>query len=176
MATEQHHGKHESAAFEPQDMKSSGVYTFLVVLAVVGILVAVFITVSYDLANKYVASHQPAMSPMAAQMKLDPDTRKIHKADVEQFSQPRLETNERVEINDFRLREEQALNGYSWVNQPAGQLRIPIDRAMELVAQRGLPTTPQAGIVPPSGVNMVYEAARKSDTSSTQKPAEKPQQ
>jgi hypothetical protein len=44
-------------------------------------------------------------------------------------------------------------------------VRIPIDRAMELVAQRGLPTRPQTGAVPPSDVAMGKEAARRSDTS-----------
>jgi len=38
------------------------------------------------------------------------------------------------------------------------------DRAMQLLAQRGLPTRPQAGAVPPSDVNTSGEAARRSDT------------
>jgi hypothetical protein len=44
---------------------------------------------------------------------------------------------------------------------------------MELVAQRGLPTRPQAGTVPPSEINMVKQAARRSDTS--RQPAKKKQ-
>ena len=31
------------------------------------------------------------------------------------------------------------LNGYGWVDQPAGVVRLPIDRAMDLIAERGLP-------------------------------------
>jgi hypothetical protein len=175
MDTERKHGHPESAGYEREDMKTGSIYAFLIVLAVVGIVVTLIVTGAYNAANRYVADHQPEMTPMAAQMKLDPNTRKVHRADVEQFPQPRLETNERLEINDFRLQEEQLLHSYNWVNQPAGQMRIPVDRAMELIAQRGLPTTPQAGTVPPSGVNMVYEAARKSDTSNMQKPGQSPQ-
>jgi len=37
------------------------------------------------------------------------------------------------------MAEEQKLASYDWVDQKAGTLRIPIDRAMDLVAQRGLP-------------------------------------
>jgi hypothetical protein len=36
---------------------------------------------------------------------------------------------------------------------------------MQLIAQRGLPTTPKAGTVPPSAVNVATEAAERSDTS-----------
>jgi len=46
-------------------------------------------------------------------------------------------------------------------------VHIPITRAMELIAERGLPTTPQAGAepAPPSPVNLAKQAAAKSDTS-----------
>jgi hypothetical protein len=69
------------------------------------------------------------------------------------------------------MQEVQRLNSYGWVDQQAGIARIPIDRAMALLAQRGLPTRPQAGVAPPSDVNTAKEAARRSDTSS--KPAQK---
>jgi hypothetical protein len=38
---------------------------------------------------------------------------------------------------------------------------------MQLVAQRGLPTTPKAGTIPPSAVNVANQAAERSDTSGT---------
>jgi hypothetical protein len=91
--------------------------------------------------------------------------------DISKFPQPRLETNETIEINKFRLQEEQTLNSYGWVDQEAGVVRIPIDRAMELMAQRGLPTRPQAGVAPPSVVNTAKAAARQSDAAS--QPAKK---
>jgi hypothetical protein len=31
------------------------------------------------------------------------------------------------------------LNSYGWIDKSAGVIRIPIDRAMDLLAQRGLP-------------------------------------
>ena len=34
------------------------------------------------------------------------------------------------------------LNGYSWVDRNAGVVRIPIDEAMKLTVQRGLPARP----------------------------------
>jgi hypothetical protein len=85
---------------------------------------------------------------------------------------PRLETNERLEIKDFRTQEEQTLNSYGWVDQPNGVVRIPIERAMQLLAQRGLPTRPQIGAVPTSPVNVAKAAAERSDTSRKQRKKE----
>jgi hypothetical protein len=56
---------------------------------------------------------------------------------------PMLETNERTQFRDFLTDQENQLNSYGWVNKEKGVAHIPIERAMELVAQRGLPTVPQ---------------------------------
>src|SRR3989442_7975655 len=58
------------------------------------------------------------------------------------------------------------------VDQQNGVVRIPIDRAMQLIAERGLPTRPQTGTVPPSPVNVAKEAAERSDTSQKQRKKE----
>jgi hypothetical protein len=72
------------------------------------------------------------------------DTRKIPFNYPEKaFPTPRLEQDERTQLNDIRISEEQKLASYDWVDQKAGTVRIPIDRAMELVAQRGLPVRSQ---------------------------------
>src|SRR5262245_47970201 len=54
--------------------------------------------------------------------------------------EPRLQTNPRQDLLDLRAREDQVLNSYSWVDKNTGVVRIPIDRAMELIVERGLPT------------------------------------
>ena len=41
-------------------------------------------------------------------------------------------------------REDLLLDNYSWVDRAQGKVRIPIERAMELIAQRGLPVAPAA--------------------------------
>jgi hypothetical protein len=96
-------------------------------------------------------AEQPAVSPLIANA--EKDTRRIpqqykdneyEKYLKEGFPSPQLEVNERTELNDERLREEQTLSTYDYVDKNAGTVRIPIDRAMELVAQRGLPTRTQA--------------------------------
>jgi hypothetical protein len=47
----------------------------------------------------------------------------------------------------YMLREEEAkkMQGYGWVDKEGGVTRIPIDRAMELMLQRGFATRPDGG-------------------------------
>jgi hypothetical protein len=109
-------------------------------------------------------------------VQVEPDTRTVTPAKIQQFPEPRLEDNERTELNDFRYSEEEKLNSYGWVDQNAGVVHIPITRAMELIAQKGLPTTPQAGTAPFSPVNLAKAAAATSDTSGMPIAPAKPQQ
>jgi hypothetical protein len=53
--------------------------------------------------------------------------------------EPRLQTNPREDLNDLRRAEDQVLGSYGWVDKDAGILRIPIDDAMRLTVERGLP-------------------------------------
>jgi hypothetical protein len=155
--------------FERQDLSSRGVFAFLISLAVGGLLVYFVVWGLYDFLDARQRSHQPQQSPLVKQS--DADQRIVSPEEVAQFPQPRLERNERVEIRDFRLKEEQTLNSYGWVDEKTGAVHIPIERAMQLLAQRGLPTTPKAGTAPASDVNTATQAARRSDTSGESAPA-----
>ncbi len=53
---------------------------------------------------------------------------------------PVLQVKPREELRDLRAEEDRILSSYGWVDPNAGIVRIPIDRAMQLVLQRGLPT------------------------------------
>jgi len=53
----------------------------------------------------------------------------------------------------LRGHEEQLLHHYTWVDQRAGQVRIPVERAMDLLVQQGLPEVSGAPpAVPPAAV------------------------
>lgn len=162
-------GHDEEAEFERQDLAAKPVILFLVGLTVGCLLVALLLKGMYSYLDAHENRHQPALNPLVQQTTAD--TRSVTPSDITKFPQPRLETNEPSEINGFRLHEEETLHSYGWVDQSAGVVRIPIDRAMELLAQRGLPTRPQAGVAPPSEINMVKEAAQRSDSS--REPAKK---
>lgn len=52
---------------------------------------------------------------------------------------PRLQTSPAEDLKLFRAHEEEELNSYGWINKTAGVVRIPIEEAMNLVLQQGLP-------------------------------------
>jgi hypothetical protein len=63
---------------------------------------------------------------------------------TQQFPTPRLELDDgNQDLADLHDREDLLLNYYSWVDKPGGPVRIPIEQAMELIAQRGLPVAPE---------------------------------
>ena len=65
---------------------------------------------------------------------------------------PDWETAPDVEMRRFLAEEEQELNSYGWVDAGNGIARVPIDRAMELIVEQGLPETPLEPVVETGGV------------------------
>jgi hypothetical protein len=59
---------------------------------------------------------------------------------------PRLQPDPVGDLHDLRQQEDQILQGYAWVDQNAGKVRIPVARAMQLLVQRDLPNA--SGPVP----------------------------
>jgi len=161
--TEETKHEHAEESYEHQDLSAQGIYAFLISLIVGGVVVYFVIWGLYHFLEARQREHQPELSPLVKQV--ETDTRIVSPDEIKNFPEPRLERNERTEIKDFRLKEEQTLNSYGWVDEKAGVVRIPIERAMQLLAQRGLPTTPKAGTIPPSAVNVATQAAKRSDTS-----------
>jgi hypothetical protein len=58
---------------------------------------------------------------------------------AEEFPQPRLEVKPGADLAGLRAAEDADLNSYGWIDRSAGTVHIPIDRAMQLILQRGLP-------------------------------------
>ena len=52
--------------------------------------------------------------------------------------EPRLHPNPPMELKEFRAAEDAILKNYAWIDPDKGIVRIPVDRAMELVAKEGL--------------------------------------
>ncbi|SPE29583.1 quinol:cytochrome c oxidoreductase, cytoplasmic subunit [Candidatus Sulfopaludibacter sp. SbA6] len=56
---------------------------------------------------------------------------------------PTLEITPALDLKAIRAAEDQLLTSYGWVDREKGVVRIPIARAIDLLAQRGLPSRPQ---------------------------------
>jgi len=66
--------------------------------------------------------------------------------------EPRLLENEPANLQQFRATEDQTVNGYSWVDQSKGIVKIPIDKAIDRLVQKGIPARPESP--PPSDVSV----------------------
>jgi len=56
---------------------------------------------------------------------------------------PRLQVDANKDLRQMRAGEEAVLNSYDWVDKDAGIVRIPIQRAMEILTKQGLPARKQ---------------------------------
>jgi len=56
---------------------------------------------------------------------------------------PRLQVDANKDLRQMRAGEEAVLNSYGWVDKDAGIVRIPIQRAMEILTKQGLPARKQ---------------------------------
>ncbi len=64
---------------------------------------------------------------------------------VQAFPTPRLQTDDGdQDLTDLHAREDLLLTHYTYIDPAQGKVRIPIDRAIQLIAQRGLPVAPVA--------------------------------
>jgi hypothetical protein len=53
------------------------------------------------------------------------------------FPQPRVQTDETAELKQLLAKQHEALTGYHWANSAHTLVQIPIERAMDLIAQKG---------------------------------------
>jgi hypothetical protein len=60
--------------------------------------------------------------------------------------EPRLQTNPKEDLRRLRERDDAILNSYG-LDKDTGAVRIPIQEAMKLTVQRGLPARPGSGPV-----------------------------
>ena len=54
--------------------------------------------------------------------------------------EPRIEVAPYEELQQLRAKEDHILNSYAWVGQQGGAVRVPIDKAIDLLAAKGLPS------------------------------------
>ena len=153
---------HGNDGFEREDLGSKPIIAFIITVVVLGVFTYYGIWGLFKVLDKQITKDAQSRSPL---VQVQTDTRSVQDTQIKAFPEPRLEDNERTEINDTRYAEEERLNSAGWVDEKAGVAHIPIDRAMQLIAQRGLPTQPQAGTAPSSIVQTGREAATKADTS-----------
>jgi hypothetical protein len=139
MTDETKHGNTNGhGSFERQDLQPSGILYFLIGLAVVTLLCILGLRGLFVFLDDREKATQPPVNPLATNVPTD--TRHVPAGYPQgAFPNPKLEEDERGQLNGIRLTEDQTLYSYGWVDEKAGTVHIPIDRAMDLLVQRGLP-------------------------------------
>jgi hypothetical protein len=157
------HGHHETE-FEREDLGTRGVFMFMAGLVVSGIVIYFIIVGMYSFLDKYERSQMVTASPLVTTK--GSMSRVVTQEDMDKKFKdngaPMLETNERGQLRDFLMNEEVQLNSYGWVDEKAGVAHIPIDRAMDLLVQRGLPVFTQGAST--SGSTVAKPEDKKSST------------
>ena len=101
------------------------VVLFAIILAVTAVATFATVKILLDYMNlNYTKTDEP-LSPLANPEQLPPT--------------PRLQVSSGQDLKELRARETALLQGYHWVNKDLGVVGIPVERAIELLAQRGLP-------------------------------------
>jgi hypothetical protein len=147
---------HGHGDYERRDIGVAGVVYFLVGLAVFVVIAHFVVTTLYHFLDKQSQAQQTPVSPLVTstvkdtrnlppEFKTDAEGTDYEKYLKKSFPTPQLEIDERNQLDKIRINEEDTLSTYDYVDKNAGTVRIPIDRAMELIAQRGLPTRREAG-------------------------------
>jgi len=133
------------SAFEHEDASPSGLVKSGIVLAVILVVVFAGMRFGWSVFMKMSPAGQNA-SPMSDARILPPH--------------PRLQVDPQKEIHDYCEQQAEILDSYGWVDQSAGIVRIPIDRAIDLTMKNGLPARPK-GEVPADAANPASGAVQE---------------
>lgn len=169
-----------SPGYETTDVNVGGVIVFLGGLAG---FVAVFFLFCFVMgkvinsaflkedgpANKWTQNHMIAGAPAEPGKRKDLESnpvmqQKQFQAMTTEFPGPRLQLDDgNQDTADLHAREDLLLDHYSSDSRGGGTIRIPIDRAMDLIAQRGLPL--HGGVATTAGTGqMLGDAQRQLST------------
>jgi hypothetical protein len=80
----------------------------------------------------------------------------------EQFPSPRVQTRQAEQLHKLLAEQRRQLTGYEWADQDKTLVRIPIERAMEIIAQRGAEA--YAPLLPPGPATAGPEAGAQRAT------------
>jgi hypothetical protein len=95
--------------------------------------------------------------------------------EVDQFPNPRLQKNPADDLARMKEEEQQRITSYGWVNRKTGIARIPVDRAIEILAKSGLPKVAAPAPVPGAPPNTSIPPGTKRDEPRPEtKPSGKP--
>lgn len=93
----------------------------------------------------------------------------IQPGQVPKYPAPALQSNPAVDLQTYKSRAEHDLNSYGWIDRTHGVVKIPVERAMALLAARGPSVRPpvQDG---PTELDMQNHKAAADSANATHQP------
>lgn len=134
----------ETISYERRDVNTRAVFWVGVALVVAAVVIHTAVWWLFDLFDRREALKGPPPATLVNAPRAAPPA-------------PRLQTDAPADLNDFRAEEKHELEGYGWVDRQKGVVRIPVERAMTLLLERGLPNNE-----PPGQVNGATQAGQQS--------------
>jgi hypothetical protein len=139
--------RNQDVRHERTDVSVGPVVKFVVGLAVSIVVTGALMWLLFLKLESRQAKADPPAAPLAPAGVRNP----VPAVRVARFPAPRLETHPVAAGAAAVARDKELLSTYGWVDRPAGVVRIPIDRAIDITLERGFPVRPQAAVAPESG-------------------------
>jgi hypothetical protein len=117
----------KSTGYEASDVDPRRLLLWVAGLVAVLVLSAVASVLLFDALARRAERLDPKFSPLAPLQNPPPP-------------EPRLLQNEPDDLATVRKEEDQLLHSYDWIDKDHGVVRIPIERALELLSKEGLPS------------------------------------
>ncbi|HME56893.1 MAG TPA: hypothetical protein VKF63_01035 [Terracidiphilus sp.] len=137
-----------SKGYEASDVRVSGVVVFMVALTIFAAAAGMLAYGVGKVLNARMKTEdgppnrwaRPVDVRPLGNMPSNPEMQSKLNEMTQSFPTPKLQTDDgSQDVADLHAREDLLLNNYSWADEAHSKVRIPIERAMELIAQRGLP-------------------------------------
>ena len=133
-----HAGPAPTGPVEGDGISYRGIVWFVVILVATTAFCQLVVWGMYEFSAARVTSNQPARAPVAVPEPAHGQLPPLPPG-------PNLLTNEPMNLRSFRTNEDAVLSSYGWVDRNAGTIRIPIERAKDLVLERGVLQAAPAG-------------------------------
>lgn len=123
--TNSHHAGAEQTESDGVDYR--GIVVFVIILVITTVVCELIVVGMYKFFDAQSRTNGAARAPLSAPALTLPPA-------------PNLLTDEPGNLAKFRAREASELGTYGWLDKSAGSVRLPIDRAKDLLIERGLPS------------------------------------
>ncbi len=118
----------ESVAYERKDVNARAILWIGVVMIVAAVVIHTAVWWLFDAFDRREAQKgRPPATLVQTQRPAVPE--------------PRLQTDAPADLNAVRDAQKNELETYGWIDQQKGVVRIPVEQAMTILVQRGLPKT-----------------------------------